>query len=153
VAEAIVTPRKGTWGEVAVGGYVQAPGGEVWKVNAERAGWLQLVNAQGATKSFPRPSPAVLVTLLEPTHAEAVAALRDGLGAEVVATKSDAEQVWTAAPFPTGKRGGGMDAARMHIEMLHKVYVGDVKDIAGMIRCHEASHAEPFSNVIPHVHK
>jgi hypothetical protein len=52
-------------------------------------------------------------------------------------------------PFPVTE-----DAMRMHLKIDHGEYVGDVKQMVGLVECHESSHSDehPSGHVIPHTH-
>lgn len=79
-----------TWGDVWQFGYVVDQNGVAWKIVAEKAGWIQMVNREGKTTAMPRPPAHLPVTTLLMTEPEALAAIKGAFpGAEIIEIKED----------------------------------------------------------------
>ena len=143
--------RSSSWAEVKVGSYFKDAQDLTRRVVDERAGWIKTVGADKTTATFQRPAPTTPVTLLEPTHDDAVAVAEKVLGAEEIVTHSKARGALAPA-FPKTIRG--LDNGKSHIRLLHGTYVEDVKDMKGLIEAHEDLHGRPgHKGWIEHRHR
>lgn len=105
-----MTPRDGNTDELKIGSYfVSKATQEILRVDAVTATDFHLTNAQGVTRTMPRPWEPKPITIMEPTHDEAMAAVTTILGAEPVAEKTS--EGWRVAPC-------GNVAAKWHTHMF-----------------------------------
>lgn len=135
-----VTPRETSWAEVAVHTYVVDRNGETWRVDDERDGQVLLVNAAGARTAMQRPPGAAPVTVLEPTHDEALAVVADKLGGEVVAEKA-AGGNWRSIPLRHD-----LETIHSHMLLMHGVWTKSGKgsrNVKMLLELHRAEHLNP----------
>lgn len=138
--------QPGKWSDLRVGTYMRDLNGKTWKVIAERDFHLQIQDREGKTAHLHPRAPSSPVTMVVPTEAEAVAALKTTLNARVVARREAGEEGWLVPPFPVSGKPGAVDMARSHLMLFHGVWTGDVKRMdgeMGMIACHYDSHQTP----------
>lgn len=151
--------RHGVWMEIEPGKYIQDPTYRLWYVEDMRQGWLRLRNREGEYVSVPPKPLNTPVIFAEPTEEEALATLREVLGAtewgkiEALAKyQVRAEQTY----FPTfGKKDTAInrDMARNHIFLAHGEYTDDVPDMNGLTECHNSLHSDKTLQMpIPHHH-
>ena len=145
-----------TWADVGIDTYIRDRQGTIWRVCAvdERAASsgmspaFRCSNSQGEWLNI-APKPLEMAVEIVSEVEEQITLLRDVLGAQIVATKNQADPGWTCPSWPASS-GGSLDKYRTHLELAHGMYVGDVKTFARLVEAHEAAHeSEPH---VPHTH-
>lgn len=135
-------PQQGKWSDLQVGSYMRDLNGKTWKVIAERDFHLQIQDRDGVKKHLPPRPSSTPVTLMVATEAEAEKTLADVLGARAVARRDGEKGPWRTPAFPTSG-AGAIIRGREHLSMMHGIWAGDVKTVAGLIECHTDSHSDP----------
>lgn len=144
--------RQATWADLHLGAYFREDG-VVWKIEKERDFNYLGVSRDGERRRFHPRDGRSPVTMLVPSEEEALAALKKTVGARVVARRAAGETGWLVDHFPKNpKVPGALDDGRTHIFMMHGIYTGDVKTLAGLIECHEDSHRDPLQGYQEHTH-
>lgn len=147
-------PTQGTWADLAVGVYLKDKNGKTWKVTAERDFHFQITDREGVRKTLTPRAPKTPVTIMGATETEAMAALESTLDAHTMAHKRAGAKVWEAGVFRTAGPGSMIDA-RSHLYLMHGVYNTDIKDMKGLIDCHDYFTEQPThgAGYVPHVHR
>lgn len=142
--------RQGTWSEVVLGSYIRDRHGTAWKVERISAQKIQIGRPDVDSMTIERPCGASVVTILEPTEAEALDVVTKALDAEVLGVQDGPGQPLKVGPFRVAKSSPD---ARSHLHILHGMYVADVKTPKGLMEAHDADHAEPGPHAYPHIHR
>ena len=142
-----MNPRTVTWNEVGAGMYVQGPDGVAWRVEDRRENQYLLVSRDGQRVAHTA-APDRPVTLLEPTHDEAVATAVRQLGGEVVAEK-EPDREWKLAPLRRN-----LLQLQGHLFQFHGYWAKDMKKIDEILAFHGDDHVRGGSShaYIPHNH-
>lgn len=108
--------RQGTTEELRTGSYLKGPSGVTWKVIKADLENFTLVNAEGQRMELMRPWSAKPVTILEPSHEEAVVTVVERLGGEVAAEKEGDQ------PFRIIGLGNNLYQWHTHMTMFHGIW-------------------------------
>lgn len=128
-----------TWADVQIGDTVFDKKGKLWRVTAERDGWLRIDNGK-AIHNLRRPPDDHEVEMYRPTEQEAINLAIEELGGRILRMIGERErsirraQTWQVEPV-TRKA----NAIRDHIDWFHACNVDDV------LRRHDGTKANPSS--------
>lgn len=140
--------EQGAWADVHVGAVLYDPVGErAWRIVAAKDGWFQAQDSEGNTKALPPQDADVEMQFVIPSDAEMIHLLQEELGARTLGllgalASQPARARRSAQGFPS-KRVHHVHRAKSHLELMHNVYVGDVKTMLELHEAHDAMHADP----------
>lgn len=147
---------KSTWGQVRQKHAVVELKGIAYSVEDEKAGWLRLQRVHDLhwMPGVRRPPDDAAVTMLEPTHKEAVRLVAERLNGEYLAHQTPGH-VWLVPVLPTE------DSMPVRAEYRRHLWIGhgwanhdrNLIPLAELIEIHDASHAAPDLKIVkPHRH-
>jgi hypothetical protein len=158
-----VNTRQGTWGELKVGTTIQDKGGVQWLIAARDASGGYRIESEGGHHAVLKPKNRDYpMTIVEPTTQQAIDLVREGLGGTAEAYQDEPGGGLYVGPFttaPAKQAKRRLEEAQSHMFLLHGIYTGDVKDYAGQVEAHEASHGDHEDNAstgdgyVPHIHR
>ena len=138
--------------------YVQSSNGKVWRVDRRDPLAVHLSTPDGLRATMPvQWDDQTPVTILEPTHEEALEVLQDRVGAEVLATaegEGPARKVFKIAKFST------LGQLHHHMFLFHGIHTGSgpgSKSREGTAAAHKLDHEDavegkPTGRYMDHEH-
>lgn len=137
-----MTPRPGVVTELQRGMYVQSSNGKIWRVDRREPLAVHLSTQDGMRATMPLEwDDKTPVTILEPTHDEALEVLKYRIGAEILATRGGHPH----GPYKIAPMGRAIGKWHHHMFLFHGIHTSTgpgSKSLSGIMAAHAQDHED-----------